>query len=66
MLRVGGFQSCFPCCVVTCVEMETAAAAPLKSKMVDGRRRLLFRDDVAAMPLLWVGPCVLPMDGCIL
>jgi hypothetical protein len=29
--------------------METAA--PLKSEIGDGRRRLLFRDAVAAMPL---------------
>jgi len=37
------------CRLVTCGETETAA--PLKSEIGDGRRRLLFRDAVAAMSL---------------
>jgi hypothetical protein len=37
------------CRLVTCAETETAA--PLKSEIGDGRRRLLFRDAEAAMSL---------------
>lgn len=42
-------EGMLPVLAVTCAKMETAA--PLKSEMGDGRRRLLFRDAVAAMPL---------------